>query len=80
MNQSTKSGSCILPAEAAEAAGRYKQAAKVYGRLARMYTEKANVALLLSKQARCQLLAGKIHVAKENYEKLLTGISALYFL
>ena len=60
-------------AEAAEAAGRYKQAAKTYGRLARMYTEKANVALLLSKQARCQLLAGKIHLAKESYEKLLTG-------
>jgi len=60
-------------AEAAEAAGRYKQAAKAYGRLAKMYTEKANVALSLSKQARCQLLAGKIHVAKESYETLLTG-------
>jgi outer membrane protein assembly factor BamD (BamD/ComL family) len=58
-------------AENLEAAGRYKQAAKAYGRLARMYTEKANIALLLSKQARCQLLAGKIHVSKENYEKLL---------
>jgi tetratricopeptide (TPR) repeat protein len=60
-------------AETAEAAGRYKQAAKAYGRLAKMYTEKANIALLLSKQARCQLLAGKIHVAKESYENLLTG-------
>lgn len=60
-------------AEASEAAGKYKQAAKAYGRLAKMYTEKANVALLLSKQARCQLLAGKIHVAKESYEALLKG-------
>ncbi len=62
-----------VSAEAAEAAGRYKQAAKAYGRLAKMYTEKANIALLLSKQARCQLLAGKIHVAKERYEALLKG-------
>ena len=60
-------------AEAAEAAGQYRQAAKIYGKLAGLYTEKANIALLLSKQARCQLLAGKIHVARESYEALLTG-------
>lgn len=60
-------------AENAEAAGRYREAAKIYGRLSRIYTEKANIALLLSKQARCQLLAGKIHVAKESYEALMKG-------
>ncbi|MFA6929178.1 MAG: tetratricopeptide repeat protein [Lentisphaeria bacterium] len=60
-------------AETAETAGHYKKAAKIYGQLSKLYTEKANIAFLLAKQAKCQLLAGKIHVAKENYEALIKG-------
>ena len=58
-------------AEQAESEGRYKAAAKAYGRLARAHSEKANIAELYARRAKCQLLAGKINPAKQSYEELL---------
>ena len=60
-----------LQAEQAEAEGRYKVAAKAYGKLARVSISKAVAAKFYARRAKCQLLAGKINPAKASYEELL---------